>query len=75
MSIGAIEDRGDDYTSTDHYGESQDFDDLVDGKTHDGMGPLSRIMDRCIRIRSTTSSSTRTSEHVSPGSDQSRCAN
>ena len=36
MSIGAMEDRGDDYTSTDHHNESQDFDDLVDDEAHDG---------------------------------------
>ena len=36
MSISAIEDRGNDYTSTDHYNESQDFDDLADDKAHDG---------------------------------------
>ena len=36
MSIGAMEDRGDDYTSTDHNEESQDFDDLADDEAHDG---------------------------------------
>ena len=36
MSIGAMEDRGDDYTSTDHHDESQDFDDLADDEAHDG---------------------------------------
>ena len=36
MSIGTMEDCGDDYTSTDHNKESQDFDNLVDDEAHDG---------------------------------------
>ena len=36
MSISAMEDRGDDYTSTDHHNKPQDFDDLADDKAHDG---------------------------------------
>ena len=36
MLISAMKDHGDDYTSTDQYKESQDFDDLVDDEAHNG---------------------------------------
>ena len=40
MPVDATEDLGDDYTNTDHYDESQDFDDLLeDDEAHDGKAP------------------------------------
>ena len=35
MPVDATEDLGDDYTNTDHYNKSQDFDDLLE----DGEAP------------------------------------
>ena len=40
MPVDAAEDHGDDYTNTDHYDKSQDFDDLLeDDEAHDGKAP------------------------------------
>ena len=72
MSIGAIEDRGDDYTSTDHYEESQDFDDLADDEAHDGGASE---QDHGSPHQDSIDDEQQDEDECFSGSDRSRCAN
>ena len=72
MSISAMEDRGDDYTSTDHHDESQDFDDLADDEAHDGRASE---QDHGSPHQDSIDDEQQDEDECFSGSDRSRCAN
>ena len=72
MSIGAMQDRGDDYTNTDQYEESQDFDDLADDEAHDGGASE---QDHGSPHQDSIDNEQQDEDECFSGSDRSRCAN